>query len=145
MAGFIKGTQGSVWRDGLQVLRLTGYELSMTNMVETVTDFGSEGVEREYVGVVDVSGSVSGQYQLYDTSTGGSTVASAQSSLISESAAGGTLTKALWKFIESTKSMWYGTMLVSDWNKGNSAEGIQTFTATVQGNGRLTHAASTST
>jgi hypothetical protein len=147
MAGFITGTQGRVRRAGKDIARLNSFELSMANMIETVTDMGSEGVEREYTGIVDVTGSVSGQYQLYDTSTGatGDTVISQQNTIVQESEAGSTVAKAEWRFIESSESMWVGSMLVSDWNKGNSAEGIQTFTATLQGDGRMSHYPSSST
>ncbi len=146
MAGFLKGVQGSVYRAGKKIIRLNSYNLQMTNGIENVTDFESSGVEREYTGVVDVTGSVSGQFQLYDTSTGGGTSISApQQTIVEQSETSGTLAGALWKFIESSKSMWFGTVLVADWSKDNSAEGIQTFSATIQGNGRLTHSVSTST
>jgi len=140
----IKGVDGGLYRAGRLILRVNSWSLNAANGVENVTDFGSDGVERLYTGVVDFTGSISGQFPLTDTSTGG-TVDSQQEAIAELSASGSTIASALWKLKESSKSMWYGTCLVLDWGKTNAAEGLQGFTANWGANGRLVHSSNTST
>ena len=134
----IKGVDGALWRAGRQILRCNSWSLNATNGIENITDFGSDGVERTYTGVVDFTGSMSGQFPLTDTSTGGA-VDSQQEAIAELSGSGSTLASEMWKLIESSKSMWFGTMYVTDWSKTNSAEGLQAFTANLAANGRITH------
>ena len=79
------------------------------------TDFGSNGVEREPTGIADYTGSFSGQFPVTDTSTGGA-VASQQVAIVEQSASTGTITSNLWKLIESSKSMYFGNILISDYS-----------------------------
>jgi len=145
MAEIIKGVDGGLYRAGRLLLRVNSWTLNVANGVENVTDFGSDGVERLHTGVADFTGSVAGQFPLTDTSTGGTTVASQQQAIADLSAVGSTIAAALWKLKETSKSMWFGTMLVTDWSKTNSAEGLQQFTANLAANGRLTYSSNTST
>ena len=142
MGAEIKGVDGYVAYAGSVVFRVNSWSLNAANGVENITDMGSDGVERLYTGVVDFTGSMAGQFPLTDTSTGG-TVDSQQEAIAELSAVGSTIAPALWKFIESSKSMWFGSCLVLDWGKTNSAEGLQAFTANVVANGRMTHAVAT--
>ena len=140
----IKGVSGGVYRGGREIFRINSFTANAANGNENVTDFGSDGVERAFTGVVDWTGTFSGQYPVEDTSTGG-TVDSQQVSIVEMSDAGGTLASALWKFQMSTRSMLYGTVLVTDFSLDNTAEGLGAFSGSWGSNGRLTYATSTST
>ena len=142
MGAEIKGVDGYVAYADSVVFKMNAWILNAANGIENITDFGSDGVERTYTGVVDFTGSVSGQFPLTDTSTGGAVV-SQQRVFTELSASGGTLAAATWIFKESAASVWSGSCLISDFSKTNSAEGLQQFTANIVANGRLAHANST--
>ena len=141
MGAEVKGVDGYVAYAGSVIYKLNSWSLNVTNGIENITDFGSDGVERAYTGVADFTGSVAGQFPLTDTSTGGAVV-SQQRTFSELSASGGTLAAATWLFKESSVSVWSGSCLISDWAKTNSAEGLQQFIANIVANGRLAHAAS---
>ena len=140
---YSRGVDGAVYYGG-EVLRVTAFTLNMGAGVEDVTDFGSSGVEREYTGVVDVSGSFSGQFQLIDTSTGGA-VDSPMIDITQMFETSGTLAKERAKFIETTKSMWWGNILVTGFSKSNSPQSLGQVSFDFVGDGRMIHTSSTST
>ena len=142
MGAEIKGVNGAVTYAGSVIYKINSWTLNVTNGIENITDFGSDGVERTYTGISDFTGSVSGQFPLTDTSTGGAVV-SQQRVFTELSGSGGTLAAATWQFKEATNSVWEGSCLISDFSKTNSAEGLQQFTANIVANGRLTKATST--
>lgn len=139
----IKGVQGWVYFGGRRLYRTQSWTMNQTAGVQDVTDFHSSGVEREYTGVVDVTGSVTANYDIYDTSTGGKDSKILDITQMFES--GGTLASGVLKLIESTKSMWSGTVLFTDFGKSAPAAGGQTITLNWAANGRMKHTSNTST
>lgn len=138
---FVKGVDGRVNYGGKTVAKLNNWTMALTGDVEEVTDFGSAGAEREYTGVVDSGGSLSGQYLFSNTDTASTAVA--QETIIAMFANGGTLAKATLKLIESSVSMWSGSVLVSDVSRDQTPRGLGGFTANWASDGRLTKANST--
>lgn len=138
---FVKGVDGKIVYGGATVANLNNWTMALTADVEETTDFGSDGVEREYTGVVDSGGSLSGQYKFSDTSD--NTIA--QEVIAEMFASGGTLAKARLKLIETTKSMWHGSVLVGDFSRDQTPRGLGGFTASWMSDGRMVKATSTST
>lgn len=136
---YVYGKDGAVYYGGTAI-DITDWSMSINPDAEMILDIGDNGPSRQYTGVVDMTGSLSGRYKRSDT--GGSVV---QETIVNMFASGGTAAAAVAKFIESSKSMWWGTILITDVAKGQGS-GLGSFTASWgQAAGRLAHATSTST
>lgn len=145
MSQRVSGVQGWVYYGGRKVLRMNNWNMNIVNIVEANSDFHSSGPRREHTGSKDFTGSISGQYELVDTSTGG-TVDSPVINITQMSERGGTLAKGLAKFIETTKSMWSGNIVITDVSKNQPADAMQAITLNwAQADGPLRHTTSTST
>ena len=145
MSERISGNQGWVYYGGRKVLRMNNWSMNIANMVEANTDFHSSGPNREFTGIRDFTGSINGQYELYDTSTGGA-VDSPVINITQMSESCSTLASGVAKFIESTKSMWWGNVVFTDVTKNQPADAMQSITLNwAQSAGPLTHSTSTST
>jgi len=139
----IKGVQGWVYYEGRRLYRTNSWTMNQNAGITDVTDFHSSGIEREYTGVVDVTGSVSANYDIYDTSTGGKD--SKILDITQTFEAGGTLAPGLLLLIESPQSMWSGEVLFTDFAKNAGAAGHQTITMNWAANGRMKHTSDTDT
>lgn len=144
MSVFVKGVDGAVYYGGEPLLHLDGFNLSMDAPTEETAGFGSSGSEPEYTGVVMVNGSFNGEQELFDTSTGGE-LDTPQMDIMQMFEAGSTMARAYAKFIETTKSMWHGYIMVTNISKDHPSQGIAKYTGNFVGYQRLTHASSTST
>jgi len=141
----IKGVQGWVYYGGRKVLRMNTWTMNQNAGIGDVTDFHSSGVEREYTGIVDITGSLNGVYELADTSTGGA-VDSPVLNITQMFETGGSLAKGYAKFIESTRSVWRGNIVFTDFAKNQPAAAHQTITLNwAAADGRLVHSSATST
>lgn len=140
----IKGVQGWVYHRGRKVYKLNNWTMNVASGITDVTEFHSSGVAREYTDVVDITGSISGVYEIQDTSTGG--LYSEQIQITRQFEGGSTtLNSGLLKLIESDASMWHGTVLFTDFNKNAPAASHQTINLNWAAHGRWRHTTDTDT
>ena len=141
MSGLVRGTQGWVYYGGRKILRMNNWTMNPVAGVDDITHFHSSGAERAFTGVVDVTGSLSGNYELLDTSTGSTGGAPTRSPVLNILRTMMTSTSPLAenraKFIESSQSMFWGNILFTDVGKNQPAQGNQTITLNWASNGRL--------
>ena len=131
---FIYGVDGAVYFGTKLVSYVSNWSLAINTGVVDTPDLGSSGPVRTYSKYRDFSGSITGAYRFDPNTT--STVAQEDVTLqfvLGQSAAVGGL-----KLIESTKSMYHGTVVFTNIQRGQPTEGIGSFTADfAQANGPL--------
>ena len=129
---FIKGVDGKIYLAGGLQARINNWTINMAAPTEDVTDFGSAGQEHEYTGLANFSGSITGQMLRGD----GAPVQRVEAIMKTFSSTG-TLAKSSARFVEHAQSMWYGTVLFTNFSKNAPAEGLQTFSGDWVSDGRL--------
>jgi hypothetical protein len=124
---FVKGVDGKIFiADGVQE-RINSWTMNISAPTEDVTDFGSAGDEHEYTGLANFSGTVSGQV-----------VRGSKIDLVMRRfSSTGALAKTTARFVEHANSMWYGTVLFTNFNKSAPSQGIQTYSADWVSDGRF--------
>ena len=139
---WVSGVEGAYYYGGAEH-KIDGWTMRIDLPVEDLGAMGSSGELNYYTGRKNFSGTVDGRYYI-DTSTGTTTPPQA---LEADAGKGGTLVEGLAKFIETTGSMWWGNVVVSNISKGARKENYQTWSGTwTQGSGGpLTKANSTAT
>lgn len=138
---FLKPVDGAIYLGGTLQARVNSYSHNMSAPTEDVTDFGSDGPEFEYTGLVGHSGSLTGQMLRSDTAT-----TQPMQTIMEMFSDTGTLAPVLAKFIESTKSMWYGNIKITNISMNHNSQALQSFSADWQQSaGRLSWTSSTST
>ena len=141
-ATFVYGVDGKLYLGGTLVSYVNDWSMAVQTGVADTPNLGSSGPFRTYSKYRDFTGSMSGSYR-HDTLT---SVTTPQEALSAQFVSGGTPAALLAKFIESSKSMYYGTIVVSNISKNQPAGGIQSWSADwQQSNGPLKWAATTST
>lgn len=141
---FPRGVDGLVHYGGSN-LRAVAWNMDQAAGVEPTGDFGSSGVERDYNGVVDVTGSFTLQpYNIHDTSTGG-LVDTPALDITQMFASGSTLSKARAKLIETSKAMWHGMVLITGFSRNQPSQGFGGVSLNWAADGRMTFTSSTST
>ena len=142
---FSYGVDGAVYLGGDKANYLTGWSMSVNTGVMDTPDLGSSGPKRTYAKYSDFGGSLNGQYQFVTPTTGTDTLA-VQENITLQFVSGGTPAKVYAKFIESSKSMYHGNVVLSNISKNQPAEGVQGWSADwAQADGPLKHTTSTST
>lgn len=135
------GVDGAVYL-GEVASNINSWSMTITPGVADVTDIGSSGPKRAYTKFNDFSGSVNGQYQ-FDPSSAASP---AQEQIIEMFVSGGTPVAVQARFVESSASMYWGTVVFTNISRNQPSEGFQTWSADwAQSNGPLNYATSTST
>ena len=136
---FVKGVDGRVYLNGNTQARISNWSMSMSAPVEDVTDFGSNGQENEFTGLANFSGSFTAEMLRHDTAT------TQEIALVMDAqfASGGTLAKSTVRFIESSRSKWAGTILITSIGKDAPAQGLQKVTCDWVSNGRFSWSSST--
>lgn len=139
---YITGVEGDFYSNSVQS-NLIGWTMSIDTPQADLSPLGSSGEANYFTGRKNFSGTLDAQYYI-DTAT---TVTDQLELIEKGRGKGGTLTGYQSKFIESSQSMWHGTINISNISKGESREGFQTWSASwVQGSGGpLTRAVTTAT
>ena len=147
-AVFVYGVDGALSLGGKIVSYVNSWSMAIGTGVVDTPSIGSSGPIRTYAKYHDFSGNLTGSYR-YDpaTSTGaGSTHETAQDSLIGQFVSAGSPAAVMAKFVESSVSMYYGNVVLTNMSKNQSAEGVGTWSADwAQASGPLAWKASTST
>lgn len=139
---FSYGVDGAIYIGGSKVSYMSGWSMNVNTGVVDTPDLGSSGPKRTYAKYSDFSGSVNGQYE-FDNTTKAGTV---QQQITNQFVSGGSPAKVLAKFIESSKAMYYGNVVLSNVVKNQPAEGIQSWSADwAQADGPLAYSTDTST
>lgn len=140
---FIYGVDGALWLGGEKLSYMDGWTMNInTNVVET-PDIGSSGQKRVYSKSKDFTGSVNGVMR-FDAALQSSNSSAAQEFIQAQFVSGGVPAVLAAKFIESSKSMFTGNVVVSNIVKTNSAAGIQGWSGDwAQSAGPLAHATAT--
>lgn len=138
---FTKGVDGAIYLAGTQQDRINSFTMTIDAPVEDVGDFGSSGPDYEYTGSKIFAGTLNGQ-----TLRGDSVSTQPMHDIAETFSKGGTLAAVYAKFIESTKSMYHGNILLTNISKNAPGNGLQTYSANwVQSSGPLSWASTTST
>lgn len=139
---FVRGTQGRIVHGGSTVKFMSGWQMSVSVGIAEASGMGSSGPSRVYTKYRDYSGSFSGSYRL-DQDSSDST---AQENIEAQFVKGGTAEPAVLKLQESSKSMYFGKVLITGVEKDTPANGIQSWTANwVQADGPMSHDSDTTT
>lgn len=141
-ADFIYGVDGAVYLGGDEVSYLNMWRMAINTGVVDTPDLGSSGPVRTYSKYSDFTGSMRGSYRF----DGDTTSETAQENVTHQFVSGGTPAAVMAKFIESSKSMYYGKVVLSNIQKDQPADNLQAWSADwAQSNGPLVWAATTST
>ena len=141
-ANFIYGTDGAIYLGGKKVSYMNGWSMNINTGAVDTPDLGSSGPKRTYSKYKDFSGSVNGEYRFDPLAT----ASAAQESVSLVFVSGGTPAAVMAKFIESSQSMFYGNVVLTNISKNQSAEALQTWSADWgQSGGPLAHSTNTST
>lgn len=139
-AVFVYGVDGAISLGGKLVSYVNSWSMAIGTGVADTPSLGSSGPVRTYAKYHDFSGNVTGSYR-YDPATstgGGSTHETAQDSLIGQFVSAGTPAAVVATFVESTASNYYGRVVLTNFSKNQSAEGVGTWSADwAQSNGPL--------
>jgi len=142
---FAYGVDGAIYVGGNKATYIGGWTMNINTGVVDTPDLGSSGPKRVYAKYHDFGGALNGQYQ-YVTPTTGTDTAPVQEDVTLQFVNGGTPAKVMAKFIETTKSMYYGNIVFMNIVKTQPAEGVQGWSADwAQADGPLNHSTSTST
>ena len=140
---FLYGVDGALWLGGEQVSFITSWTMNINTGAQETPDIGSSGMKRVYSKRKDFSGSLNGLMR-YDAAIASSVASNAQEYIQAQFVSAGIPAVLASKFIESSKSMFSGNVVVSNITKTNSPEGLQGWSADwAQSAGPLTHATAT--
>lgn len=139
---FIYGVDGEIYLGGEKIGYMNGWLMAINTGVVDTPNLGSSGPVRTYAKYSDFTGTLNGAYRVDDDSSSDTV----QEDITHQFVSGGTPAAVMAKFIESSESMYYGTVVFSNISKNQPAEGVQSWSADwAQSNGPLAHANSTST
>jgi hypothetical protein len=141
-ADFIYGVDGAIYLGGNKVSYMNGWSMAINTGVVDTPDLGSSGPVRTYSKYHDFTGQVNGAYRFDDDTTS----ETAQEDVTHQFVLTGTPAAVVAKFIESSKSMYYGNVVLTNITKNQPADGVQSWSGDwAQSNGPLAWSSDTST
>ena len=139
-ASFIYGVDGAINIGSKGVAFVTSWSMNIGTGVVDTPELGSSGPKRVYSKYKDFTGSLQAEMR-FDPNT---TATVAQEQITAMFAKGGTPAALTAKFVESSQSMWSGSVVFTNISKNTPAEGLQSWSADwAQSTGPLTHATAT--
>lgn len=142
---FSFGVDGAISIGGKVISSINSWTMNINTGLVDTPNIGSSGPVRTYTKYKDMTGTLAGQYKFVTPTTGTDTLA-VQETITMQFVKTGTPASVAAKFVESSKSMYYGTIKFSNISKGQSADGLQSWSADwAIDNGPLAHTTSTST